>query len=152
MNFIYLRPLLDDFLLVQSAGHRQTLSVVGDRNVFQAKRDSGAGHFLNGIFPVGPVGLNLKISLERAVFYKFRQFTGFRRFNFTGISPKLRRHPHKSQLFVNFLFVPAGNHSVPSAGGEKPVLIEFIPFFNRDFSQSDVMLLAAGEILNRRAV
>ena len=73
-----------------------------------------------------------------------------------SISPRvfaqLRRNPGEAQRFVNFFFGRAGHALVRRPTREQAVFVQREAHLQRALAQRDVVFLAAGEILQRRAV
>ncbi len=74
-----------------------------------------------------------------------------RRLNLAAVLAQLGRNPRQAELLVNLLFGFAG-HALLVVHAQQSVFVQRQAQFQRAGAQQDVVFLAAGEILHRRAV
>src|SRR4030042_7182668 len=122
----------------------------GECQVLIAEGFSCLSHGFDGVMAVGPVGVNVNVPSYVREFYKLGDGTFLRQFYFALVLPDFRWNVLKSQSAVEF-FLGGEFLQLIGLGVSYAVFAQLEPSFLLLCSQGDVVLLAAGEILEKRA-
>src|SRR5215218_2863498 len=143
-------------LLLQALGrktvrHPEATGVVAEDEVLVAELDSRLGHALDGAFAVRVVGVNVQVPTDIFDGDEVGQSASVCGFDLAGVLPQLRRYVGEAEPRVEILlrghgFVVAG----PRLG--QAVLGDVDTHLDGPLAQRDVVGLAAGEVVQERAV
>ena len=103
-DLVDLLPLPGQLLGVHSAGHRQGLRVVREREVLVALRRTGLEHLLDRVLPVRPGGVHLQVAAHVFEPDQVRERPLLRRLDLAPVLAQLGRDPRQAQHFVDFFF------------------------------------------------
>ena len=145
------RDLLAQLLGREPARHRRGARVVGDDDVLVAAR-LGLGHQpLERQPPVGPVRVGVQVPADVLRGDEVRQTAAERRLDLARVLAQLGRDPRQADRLVDLRLRGAADPlSRPLA--EHPVLRDLEPLLLRDLPEAHVVVLGAGEVLERGAV
>src|SRR5271154_3970206 len=129
--------------------------MVGDGDVFVAALMGGFGHFLKRRASVGFGGVHVEVATDVGEFHQVGQAPLGGGFDLAGVFAELGRDPGKAQLFVDLFFGRAGYAFVIVHVGNdarERVFAESESHFQGALAEGDVVVLAAGEVLESGAV
>ena len=124
--------------------------MIGDRNVLVAVRFGRPRHLVDRVRAVAPPGVHLQIPADVFQLNEGGQPSPLGQLDLALILADLRRDPRQPDRGVDLLFGPAGDAAVV-LDGEHAILIDLQALLHRFLPQLDVVILAAGKILQRGA-
>ena len=136
-------------------------AVLGDAEVFEAKRLRGLRHFLKGIVTVARGGVTMESAAQIFFLDQARQRMIGRRFKFAAIFAQLRRNKIEIEGAIKFHFIanlrnPGGRsffaRTRRGGRGCEAIFVQRPTAFERAIPQLDVVLLAAGEIIKGKGI
>ncbi len=131
--------------------HAQRLGVVGDGDILIAAPPGGERHIADGGVAVAPVGVQVQVAFEVAVFDEPGQPARSGRCDLAVVLAELRRDEVQPQELINIGFRVTLVH--PAGGGLlDPVLADLHTLGNGQFPQGDIVFLGAGEVLQQVAI
>src|SRR3990172_4021090 len=150
VQFLYLAYLPAQPFRAQAPGDAQPLRVVGNGEVLVSQHPGRLRHFLDAMAPVTPVAVGMEIALHVPGLDQARESTRFRAFYLALRLPKFRRYVLQAQPAIEVLF---RGELLQHAGGHVryAVLAELQATAAELVPQGDIVLLAAGEVLQQRA-
>ena len=125
--------------------------MVGDGDVVEAARDGGFGHLADGVAAVGFGGVHVQIAADVAADDELGQRVFGGGFELAAVLAQLGRDVVEVERVVDRLFGFGGDDLVVFEA-EESVLAEGEAALDGALAQGDVVMLGAGEVLQRGAV
>ena len=126
--------------------------MIRDGDVFVAALARGRGHFFERRAAVGLGGVHVQIAADLRKLHQLRQAVLGGGFDLAPIFAQLRRNPGEARALRRSLPRSRRRRASPSSTLREPVFVERQAHLQRALAQRHVVFLAAGEILQRRAV
>ncbi len=134
----------------QAVGHAQADRVVGDGHRPQAAVARGAGHLQHAQRAVGPGRVHVQVVADVVERYQRRQLAGQGGLDLAAVFAQAGGNEGQAQPGVDLLFGGAENLVAAVERGEG-VLVEAQPLLQGHLAQLDVVVFAAGEVVEQRA-
>ena len=141
---------IDHAPFVEAVGHGEGFGVVGDGDVLVAQGGGSFGHFAERGFAVAFGGVHVEIAAHVAEFDQFRKAIGAidqrSGIKFARVFAEFGRNPGVAKAFVDFGFAGPG-YTLIIFDREEAVFVERETLANGGGAERDIVLLAAGEVL-----
>ena len=151
-----LPPLPQQSFLVEPAGHRHPLPVVGDGDVLEPTGDRGPDHLAERALTVGGGGVHVEVAADVGHLHERGQLPPFRQRDLAAPLAEFRGNPGQADRLVDLVLGPAGHAGTLRwarrvvASRHDPVdavLVDCQPPVAGAGPQPHVVLLRSGEIL-----
>src|SRR5579883_100445 len=143
--------VLDGALVVEAKGHSEVFSVVGDGEIFITASEGGLGHFANGVFAIGDVGVHVDVAANVFKFDECGKAVLLGGLDFAVVFAQLGRNPVEAQGGIDFFFGSTGDEGAVIHAREG-VFAEGVSAFEGTLANGDVVHFGAGEVLQGCAV
>src|ERR1022692_4857422 len=133
-----------------AVGHGQRLGMIRDSHVFVTALAGGGGHLFQGRAPVALGGMHVHIAADVRQLDQLGQAVFGGALDLAQVFAQLRRNPAQTQCFVDAGFGFARHLGFVRAAIQA-VLAQLEAHLHRARADGHVVVLAAGEVLQRRA-